>query len=83
MKPKNAPYNQITDFTDLKDMIYKNAVDFSDSIAVQYEKNGGFTAIPYKKLREDIDALGAYLYSEGISNGKKLLLSERTAMSGS
>ena len=74
MKPKNAPYNQITDFTDLKDMIYKNAVDFSDSIAVQYEKNGGFTAIPYKKLREDIDALGAYLYSEGISNGKKIAL---------
>ena len=74
MKHKNAPYNQIKDFIDLRDMIYKNAVDFSGSTAFEYERGGVHISVPYKKLREDIDALGAYFLSQGMGNGKKIAL---------
>jgi len=71
---KNAPYNQIKDFTDLKDMIYKNAVEFSDKTQIQYERNGSYISIPFKKIREDIDALGTYFYSLGLNGGKRIAL---------
>ena len=74
MKHKNAPYNQIKDFIDLRDMIYKNAVDFSGSTAFEYERGGVHISVPYKKLREDIDAIGAYFLSQGMGNGKKIAL---------
>ena len=36
MKSKNAPYNQIKDFTDLKDMIYKNSVEFENTEIIRF-----------------------------------------------
>ncbi len=71
-KQKNAPYNKIKDFTDLKDMIYKNAVEFADEKAIWYERGGSYITIPFKKFREDIDALGAYFYSLGLKGDKKI-----------
>lgn len=74
MKSKNAPYNQIKDFTDLKDMIYKNSVEFENEEIVRYERDGSKIAVTFKKLREDIDALGTYFYSIGLNGDKKIAL---------
>ena len=74
MKQKNAPYNKVRDFTDLKDMIYKNSEAFSESTAIQYERGGSYITIPYRKLKDDINALGTYFYSLGINGGKKIAL---------
>lgn len=74
MKSKNAPYNVIKDFTDLKDMIYKNSEEFAQTEIIQFEKNGSRIAITYKKLREDIDSLGTYFYSVGLDGEKNIAL---------
>lgn len=74
MKSKNAPYNQIKDFTDLKDMIYKNSVEFESKEIIQYERDGSRVAITYKKFRDDIDALGTYFHSIGLEGRKHIAL---------
>lgn len=74
MKNKNAPYNLIKDFTDLKDMIYKNSVEFASENIVSFERDGERKDITFKKLRDDIDALGTYFYLQGLGGGKKVAL---------
>lgn len=71
---KNAPYNQIKDFTDLKDMIYKNSVEFENTEIFRYERDGVKTAVTFKKFKNDINALGTYFYSIGLNGGKKIAL---------
>lgn len=74
MKSKNAPYNFIKDYTDIKDMIYKNSVEFADTEIIRFERNGSKTAITFKRLRKDIDALGTYFYLKGFAGGKNIAL---------
>ena len=74
MKSKNAPYNLIKDYTDLKDMIYKNSVEFAETNIVSFERDGSKVAITFKRMREDIDALGTYFYNSGLKGGKCIAL---------
>ena len=39
MKPKNAPYNQITDFTDLKDMDKNNCYINTSLLAIENDED--------------------------------------------
>lgn len=72
MKSKNGPYNIIPDFTDIKDMIYKNSKTYADAEIIQYERAGSRISVTYKKLRSDIDALGTYFYLKGLNGGKRI-----------
>lgn len=74
MKNKNAPYNIIKDFTDIKDMIYKNSVEFENVNVISFERDGSRVDISFKQLREDIDALGTYFYTRGFCGGSKIAL---------
>lgn len=74
MKKKNAPYNRIDDFTDIKDMLFKNAAIYAGNEIIRYEKDGKKVAVTFKQLKADIDALGTYFHLFNLNGGKNIAL---------
>ena len=68
MKNKNYPLYSITSITTLKQLIY-DVPTIDESVAFVYTKGKKDTVkVTYGQFRNDIEALGTYLYCCGIKN---------------
>lgn len=65
-------YNLNVEYTDLKDMINGVATRFGEDTAFRYETKGVKTEVTYQRFKNDIDGFGAYLFSKGFKDGKKI-----------
>lgn len=68
MSNKKYPYNNVYEPKDLKDLVYYCAENYRDKTAFWYKIKNQEIKVTYQKLKEDIEALGTYLYSIGITN---------------
>jgi len=70
---KHGKYHEIRPLVSLKDLIDSCAATFGDRPAflTKTVKGGEYSEISFNKLKEDIDGLGTYLVSLGLS-GKKI-----------
>ena len=67
-------YNLDVRYTDLKDMINGVAQRFGEDTAFKYEKKGVKFAITYNRFKDDVNALGTYLFDKGFNGGKKIAI---------
>ena len=74
---KNKKIFDVKEFDNVKEIIYNSADEFGDNIAFtiknKEEKQVSYTDITYKKLLEDINALGSSLYSLNLK-GKRVAI---------
>jgi long-chain acyl-CoA synthetase len=69
---KHGKYHEIRPLVSLKDLIDSGAEVFNDKPAflVKHEKGGEYTEISFKKVKEDVDALGTFLLHLGLKGEK-------------
>ena len=75
---KNAPYNQVREITDLKDMLNSSCELYADRVAfLRKEKPGeAYKEVTYKQLKEDVDALGTALIDLGLKDKNIVVIGE-------
>ena len=75
---KNAPYNEVREITDLKDMLESSCKLYGDKVAfLRKEKVGGpYKEITYNQLKEDVDALGTALIDMGLKDKNIVIIGE-------
>jgi long-chain acyl-CoA synthetase len=69
---KHGKYHEIRPLVSMKDLIDSGAEIFSDKPAflAKQVKGGEYTEISFKKVKEDIDALGTFLVNLGLKGEK-------------
>jgi long-chain acyl-CoA synthetase len=72
---KKIPLYDVRPITDIKDMLNSSASLYSNKAAflVKSKESGKYEPISYKKLKEDVDALGTALINLGLK-GKRIAL---------
>ena len=75
---KNYPLNNHPDFTNLKQLIDKNAEASPESIAFEFMNGNRTDTITHIQFRADVDALGAFFVSEGLKKAKIALIGENS-----
>ena len=78
MKNKPYPYYEVPQMSDLKDMIDKKALDMPDSIAFVYPVETGEMRKTYRDFRNDVIALGTWIYNKKIKNKNVGLIGENS-----
>lgn len=78
MKNKPYPYYEVPQMSDLKDMIDKKALDMPDSIAFVYPVETGEMRKTYRDFRNDVIALGTWIFNKKIKNKNVGLIGENS-----
>lgn len=75
---KNAPYNEVREITDLKDMLESSCKLYGDRVAfLRKEKTGEpYKEITYNQLKSDVDALGTALIDMGLKDKNIVVIGE-------
>jgi len=70
--------HEVEQITDLKDMLNKSAIKFSEKPAFKFktEKVGEFRVITYSQFKSEVDALGTTLIQLGMKGKKIAVISE-------
>ncbi len=71
---KIIPKPDIQDFESFNIMLEENSKKFASSTLISFEADKQNADITYKQFKEDIDALGTYLYSIGFGGKKHIAL---------
>ena len=72
MKNKPYPYQRRFHLKNLQELVRYAAAQFGDATAFKYEQNGRKVEISYTVFRSDVNALGTYFYSLGMTGGRKI-----------
>lgn len=78
MANKKYPYYKVGEPTDLKDLIRYCADTFCDKTAFWYKNKGEEIKVSYKRLQNDINALGTFLHSKGYKNAHIAVIGENS-----
>ena len=75
---KNAPYNEVREITDLKDMLESSCRLYGDRVAfLRKEKSGEtYKEITYNQLKSDVDAFGTALIDMGLKDENIVIIGE-------
>ena len=65
---KKAPFYEVREITDLKDMLNSSAELYADRVAFLRKEKAGeaYKEVTYKEFKEDVDALRNCTYRYGI-----------------
>ncbi|HBE09076.1 MAG TPA: AMP-dependent synthetase, partial [Lachnospiraceae bacterium] len=78
MKNKEYPYEEVTQISDLKDMIRQKAVSMPDDTAFIYPCESGEMRKSYKDLFEDVNAFGEWMYHKKIKDKHVAIIGENS-----
>ena len=75
---KNAPFYEVREIKDLKDMLESSTKLYGDSVAfLSKDKPGGdYKEITYKQFKSDVDALGTALINLGLKDKRVAIIGE-------
>lgn len=75
---KNAPFNEVRQIKDIKDMIESSTKLYGDNVAfLMKEKTGEpYKEITYKQMKKDVDALGTALIDMGLKDKAIAIIGE-------
>lgn len=74
MKNKPYPYQRRFHLKNLQELVRYAAAQFGEAPAFLYEQNGRKVQVSYTGFRSDVNSLGTYFYSLGLTGGKKIAL---------
>lgn len=75
---KNYPCYEHEMFTNLRQLVEARARKSGDRIAFRYKRKKDITSVSYRKLREDVDALGGWFLEKGLSEVRIAVLGENS-----
>lgn len=75
---KNAPYYEVREITDLKDMLRQSVEIYKDKTAflIKDKKGGEYQKVSFMQYGHDVDAFGTALYSLKIGNARIAIFGE-------
>ena len=75
---KNAPFYEVREIKDLKDMLAQSVAIYGDKTVflIKEEKGGPYTEISYNRFNKDVDAFGTALMDLGIEDMRVAILAE-------
>ena len=78
MKNRPYPYYELVQMRDMKDMVEKRAEENADETAFSWSEGKELKKKTYREYKDDIDALGTYLYSEGVKDTHIAIVAENS-----
>ena len=78
MKNKSYPYYEVPQMNDLRDMLDKKALEQPNDIAFVYPCESGEMRKTYTDLRNDVIAIGTWIYNKKIKNKNVALIGENS-----
>jgi len=78
LKNKQYPLYQVSQISDLKELVNHAAFKYADAPAFAYERKKEPISVSYKQFKSDVDALGTALFDLGIQNAVVAVIGENS-----